>query len=213
MDENFWLQKWDKNDIAFHEREANPTLVKYFKELSLGEASRVFVPLCGKTLDIAWLLAKGCRVAGAELSAKAIEELFLGLGVKPSISASNGVHWYSAENIDIFVGNIFNVTGQMLGSVDAVYDRAALVALPEDTRRRYAKHLIEITHQAPQLLLSFVYNQSLMEGPPFSVSSEEVNELYRDRYKLTLLASTNIPGGLKGCPAAEYVWLLKSKNR
>ena len=213
MDTNFWLQKWEKNEITFHEGEANPALVKYIKELSLAKGSRVFIPLCGKTLDIAWLLSKGYRVAGAELSKKAIEELFSGLGVKLKISASGKVSHYSAENIDIFVSNIFDVSKKMLGSVDAIYDRAALVALPEEIRHRYAKHLMEITDQAPQLLITYEYDQTLQEGPPFSVSNEEVNQHYKDRYDLTLLESINIPGGLKGkCPATENVWLLGKKS-
>jgi thiopurine S-methyltransferase len=154
MDENFWLQKWEKNDIAFHEREANSTLVKYFPELALAKGSRVFLPLCGKTLDIAWLVSKGYRVLGAELSENAIEQLFVSLGVEPKVIQLGKVNHYSTKNIDIFVGNIFNLSRQMIGSVDAIYDRAALVALPEEIRHRYTKHLMEITNQAPQLLIT-----------------------------------------------------------
>src|SRR3989338_4154061 len=104
MDASFWLQKWKKNEIAFHETKTNPTLVKYFKELSLVKGSRVFLPLCGKTLDIAWLLSNGYRVAGAELRETAIKQLFMGLGAKPKISEIGKINHYSTENIDIFVG-------------------------------------------------------------------------------------------------------------
>jgi len=212
VDKNFWQQKWERNDIAFHQSEVNPALVKYIKEFSLVKGSRVFLPLCGKTLDIAWLLSKGYRVSGAELSALAIDQLFTGLDEKPKISGLGEVKQYSAKNIDIFVGDIFKLSKKMLGPVDAIYDRAALVALPEEMRRRYAAHLTEITNKAPQLLISYEYNQQLMEGPPFSVSNEEVNQHYRDYYDLTLLESTNIAGGLKGkCPAKESVWLLQNK--
>ncbi len=210
MDASFWLQKWEKNEIAFHENKTNPALVKYFNELSLVKGSRVFLPLCGKTLDIAWLLSNGYPVAGAELSETAIKQLFMGLGAKPKISEIGKINHYSAENIDIFVGDIFELSGKMLGRVDTIYDRAALVALPEEMRNRYAKHLMTITNKAPQLLLSFEYDQNVMEGPPFSVSNEEVNRHYKNYYNLTLLANTAIPGGLKGCPAKENVWLLKN---
>lgn len=211
MHANFWHQKWATNDIAFHEKEANPALIKHFKEFSLVKGSRVFLPLCGKTLDIAWLLSNGYRVAGAELSDTAIEQLFMGLGVKPKILGWGEGNHYSAKNIDIFVGDIFNLSRKVLGPVDAIYDRAALVALPKDMRRRYTTHLTEIADNAPQLLLSFEYDQNLMEGPPFSVSNEEINQHYKNCYDLTLLANTNIPGGLKGCPAKENVWLLHKK--
>jgi thiopurine S-methyltransferase len=118
---------------------------------------------------------------------------------------------YSSENIDIFVGDIFNLSGKMLGPVDATYDRAALVALPGGVRKQYTEHLINITTHASQLLLTFAYDQNVMEGPPFSVSDDEVNQHYSDSYHLTLLTSIDIPGGLKGSPAKENVWLLDKK--
>ncbi|MBX2865726.1 MAG: thiopurine S-methyltransferase [Leptolyngbyaceae cyanobacterium MAG.088] len=212
MDKNFWRQKWKNNKIAFHKSEANPFLVQHFKELSLEKGSRVFVPLCGKTLDIAWLLAHGYRVAGAELVEMAIEQLFTELGVDPTISKADDVKHYSAENIDIFVGNIFDVSSTILGPVSAIYDRAALVALPDDMRKRYTAHLTKITNNAPQLLVSFDYDQTIMNGPPFSVSNEEVTQHYGNSYNLTLLSSTDIPGGLKGrCAAKTNVWLLQAQ--
>ncbi|MGK7948820.1 MAG: thiopurine S-methyltransferase [Xenococcaceae cyanobacterium] len=210
MDSSFWLQKWEKNEIGFHKSEANPVLVKYFGELSLSKGNRVFVPLCGKTLDIAWLLSEGYRVAGAELAEMAVEQLFDELGVKPKISRIGKTSLYSAKDIDIFVGNIFDVSGEMLGSVDAIYDRAALVALPEEIRNRYTAHLKEITDKASKLLVTFEYDRNLMEGPPFSISKEEVDRHYSDSYDLSFLASNDVVGGLKGkCAAKENVWLLR----
>lgn len=210
MEASFWHQKWKQNDIGFHESVPNPLLVKYFKELSLAKGSRLFLPLCGKTLDISWLLAQGYRVAGAELSNIAIEQLFAGLGIQPRISNAGKLHHYSANNIDIFVGDIFSLTGNLLGPVDAIYDRAALVALPEATRKRYTAHLTGITDTAPQLLITCEYDQSLMNGPPSSVSNAEVNQHYSKHYDLTLVSSTEVAGGLKGkCPAKENAWLLK----
>lgn len=211
MDSNFWLQKWQDNNIGFHKSEANPALVKHFGELSLPNSSRVFVPLCGKTLDIAWLLSKGDRVAGAELVELAIEQLFEELKVSPKISRVGEVSLYSAKDIDIFVGDIFDVSGKTLGPVDAIYDRAALIALPEEVRKRYTAHLMEITDKAPQLLVTCEYDQSLMEGPPFSISQEEVNKHYSESYSLSLISSTDVVGGLKGkYDVKESVWLLQN---
>ena len=210
MDVNFWNQRWQNNEIAFHENKANPLLVSYFKKLSLAEGSRVFVPLCGKTLDIAWLLANGFRVVGAELIETAVEQLFSELGVQPKISVAAQLKHYSAINIDIFVGDIFTLSSNKLGLVEAIYDRAALVALPKEMRSRYTAHLMKITDSTQQLLITFKYDQKMLEGPPFSISDEEVNRHYRDSYDLSLLASTDVPGGLKGkCAATENLWFLK----
>lgn len=210
MDAEFWHRKWANNEIAFHESAANPLLVKHFSALALEKGRRVFVPLCGKSLDIRWLLSNGCRVVGAELSRLAVEQLFSELGVEPAISSYGPVERFSTQDLDVFVGDIFDVTAELLGPVDAVYDRAALVALPEEMRGRYTAHLMQITAKAPQLLICFEYDQSLMAGPPFSISGEEVSRHYRETYALTLLDRVEIPGGFKGKLAAtESVWLLK----
>lgn len=212
MDHNFWLNKWQKNELGFHKSEANPLLVRHFQSLSLKQGKRLFLPLCGKTLDIAWLLAQGYRVAGAELAEMAIAQLFSELGVNPTITDLGDVKRYSAENIDIFVGDIFHMSAEMVGTVDAIYDRAALVALPGDMRDRYTSHLIDITHAAPQLLITFEYDQTVMPGPPFSISAEDVHLHYQSHYEITLLSSPEVLGGLKGqCAATENVWLL-TKN-
>lgn len=214
MDANFWHKKWESNEIAFHANETNPLFVKYYNELALGKGSRVFLPLCGKTLDLPWLLSKGYSVAGAELSPIAIDQLFVELGVQPKIAPLGNLLHYSANDVDIFVGDIFDLSSEILGQVDAIYDRAALVALPFDMRTRYTSHLMEITNNAPQLLICYEYDQNEMEGPPFSISHEEIDQHYRHNYDLTLKGSSEVIGGLIGqCLAKENVWLLKTKSQ
>ncbi len=209
MDADFWHRKWADNDIGFHESEVNPLLVRHFSALALDKGRRVFLPLCGKTLDIHWLLSRDFRVAGAELSRTAVEQLFVELGVAPIVSSCGLLERFSAPGVDIFVGDFFDLSGELLGPVDAIYDRAALVALPAGTRGRYAAHLAEITARARQLLICFEYAPGLMEGPPFSLTGEEVARHYGGRYEVTLLDRVDIPGGFKGrIPAKESVWLL-----
>ncbi len=212
MEASFWHKKWGENDIGFHQSETDPLLLKHFNKLSLDRGSRVFVPLCGKTRDIAWFLSKGHDVVGCELNGAAVEELFSELGVSPSISTSGALEHYSAPGIDIFVGNFFDLTAEQLGTVDGVYDRAALEALPSDMRNRYKKHLLDITHESPQLLLCYEYDQSLLEGPPFSINEEEVRRHYIKHYDVNLIDSVNGPGGVRGqCAGMENVWILKNE--
>lgn len=210
MDAKFWHERWQKNEIAFHEAEPNGLLVPNFEQLSLEAGSRVFVPLCGKTADIGWLVSRGFRVCGVELSQDAVEQLFGALGVRPRIGDRGSLQQYSAHGVDIFVGDIFALSGSVLGSVDAIYDRAALVALPEDMRRRYAAHLRAMTQTAPQLLISFEYDQASMAGPPFSIPKAEIVGLYGDAYDIERVAERDVPGGLKGtCAATEVAWVLR----
>ncbi|MGC1457134.1 MAG: thiopurine S-methyltransferase [Steroidobacteraceae bacterium] len=209
MDANFWLDRWRHNAIGFHESQANPLLVMHLASLSLAAGSRIFVPLCGKTLDIHWLLSRGHKIVGAELSEIAVQQLFAGLGVTPAATTIGQITRYSAAGIDIFRGDIFDVSRSDLGPVHAVYDRGALIALPDSMRTRYAGHMQRLTERARQLIICLNYEQRLLAGPPFSVDSAEVARLYEAAYDLTLLGSAQVAGGLKGiCPATEDVWLL-----
>ncbi len=212
MEPDFWHQRWHNNQIGFHESAVNPSLVTHLPSLELAGGSRVFVPLCGKTLDIGWLLSQGYSVVGAELSQLAVEQLFTDLGIEPGITEAGRLSRYHARGIDIFVGDIFDLTPKMVGQVDAVYDRAALVALPEPMRKQYTAHLSAISRVAPQLLITFEYDQQLMNGPPFSVPNNEVHSHYDDHYRVVSLSSGPLVGGLKGKTAAiANVWLLKSR--
>lgn len=212
MQADFWHKKWQDNEIGFHMSEANPMLVAHFQELGLRPGQRLFLPLCGKTLDIAWLLDQGYAVVGAELSVLAIDQLCSSLGITPEVTEYEELLHYRAPNLDLFVGDIFYVSSSLLGKVDAIYDRAALVALPAEMRAQYCEHLLAVSAKAPQLLITFDYDQSVMPGPPFCVSEAEVQQHYGASYHIKRLGSESVAGGLKGvCPAQELVFLLTPK--
>jgi thiopurine S-methyltransferase len=59
MDLNFWHERWEQNNTFWHQSEANPRLTANFDKLSVAKGGRIFLPLCGKTLDIPWLLSRG----------------------------------------------------------------------------------------------------------------------------------------------------------
>lgn len=211
MDEQFWKQRWTKNQIGFHKVEPNPLLVRNWPALGVGVGARVFVPLCGKSLDVHWLLGQGYRVAAAELSRIAVEQLFAELDVVPQVTQAGSLMRFEAEGIAVFQGSIFELTHELLGPVDAVYDRAALVALPEAMRGQYAVHFMELAARAPQLLICFEYDQASMDGPPFSVKEEEVRQRYGREYAVRLLE--RVTGELlKGyCPSMDAVWALEAR--
>src|SRR4051812_13806211 len=103
MHPEFWHQRWAANQIGFHEPAANPALLQHFSKLNLRKGSRVFLPLCGKTLDIAWLLSQSYQVVGAELSKLAIDQLFKALNIEPVIIREGKLEHYQSHHIDIFV--------------------------------------------------------------------------------------------------------------
>lgn len=214
MEHDFWHDRWKNQQIGFHLQEVNPLLAAHFQTLKLTPGQRIFIPLCGKTLDIHWLLSQGIHVAGAELNQLAVDALFAELGLIPTITQAGPLlHYHAVDQhgvtIDIFQGDFFALDRALLGQTDAIYDRAALIALPPDLRVTYSKHLVQLTHSAPQLLISFHYDQSLAAGPPFNVSADEISAHYGQIYSISLLADDLLPTGLKGqYPAQEKIWLL-----
>jgi len=213
MEPDFWHSRWQDGRIGFHEGRVNRMLEAHLDALRLAPGSRVFVPLCGKALDVPWLLARGHRVTACELSEIAVRELFDQMGVAPAVSEDGPRRRYMASGLEIFAGDLFALDAGRIGPVEAVYDRAALVALPADMRARYAAHLAGLTDTAPQLVVTFEYDQSGMEGPPFAVTEAELRALYGDRFGITVLADAEVPGGLKGIiPAREKAVLLHPRG-
>ena len=217
MEHSFWHSKWQKNEIGFHEPEGNALLVKYASFL-FGDDNpstslkRIFVPLCGKTRDIGWLLSNDCEVVGAELSEVAIIQLFEELGVEPTVTTTSNGKIYAKDGLTIYVGDIFKLASSDLGDVTGIYDRAALVALPSPLREQYAAHLMAITQCAPQLIISFEYDQNEMAGPPFSVNEKTVDALYSVDYNIQRLERSVLEGGLQGkVDADNLVFALTAK--
>ncbi|WP_163930124.1 thiopurine S-methyltransferase [Paraferrimonas sp. SM1919] len=198
MQAEFWHDKWEKGQIGFHEGQANEALVKHWSALEIESGATVFVPLCGKTKDIAWFLSQGLKVVGAELNSLAVEQLFSELGVKPNIKQVGEFKRYQYQDLTVYQGDFFQLDSTTLGQVDVIYDRAALVALPEAMRQQYVKHLQAISLNAQQFLISFDYPQQRMAGPPFAVSAAMVNEYYQGSYQINALEQGIIPLGLKG---------------
>ncbi|KNG94102.1 thiopurine S-methyltransferase [Pseudaestuariivita atlantica] len=204
-----WHDRWRDGRIGFHQPEGNPLLRRHLPALGLPRGARLFLPLCGKTGDIGWLMSQGFAVAGSELSRIAVDALFDDLGMEPEVADHGPLTRMSGPGVDIWVGDMFDLTPALLGPVDAVYDRAALVALPDDIRAVYAPHLAAITANAPHLLITFDYDASTVSGPPFPVWQDEISALYVETHDVALLEDAEAKGGIKGVtPAREQVWHL-----
>ena len=209
MEPEFWNETWSNRDIAFHSANVHPFLAGQLSTLSLRSGARMFLPLCGKTLDIHWLLKQGFQVVGVELVETAVQELFDELKVTPEIIESGKLKLYRADNIDVYVGNIFDLSPAEIKAVDGVYDRAALVALPEKMRKNYADQVMRLSGSAPQLLITFEYDQAEMEGPPFSITRQAVNRLYGETYEIERLTGRNYERFENVCSkVSEVVWCL-----
>ncbi len=193
MEKEFWLERWERAEIGFHQAEVNPWLARHWNRLAPAPGSRVFVPLCGKSLDMVWLRQNGHPVIGVELSPLAVEAFFYELGISPSTSHSGQFQQCEADGIRILCGDFFNMTRADLDGAEAVFDRASLIALPPEMRQRYAQHMLDILPAgARTLLVTVEYDQSEMSGPPFAVTPDEVHALYGVRAHVELLERADV---------------------
>jgi thiopurine S-methyltransferase len=193
MQHEFWHQRWQQNQIGFHSEAVNPHLQQQWATLALKPNSRVFVPMCGKSNDMLWLLAQGHQVVGVELSPLAVEAFFAENGLQPSIRQQGHFVISEIDGLQIFCGDFFALQPADLGAIDAVYDRAALVALPDDMRISYAATLSKLLNPGTKILLvTFEYPQPEMAGPPFCVAQDEVELLYQAWCQIDLLESIDI---------------------
>ena len=193
MQPEFWLERWERGEIGFHLDDINPYLRQYWPQLQIRAGSRVLVPLCGKSLDMLWLRDQGYRVAGVELSQLAVEAFFQAAGLVPEITAMGELQHYAAGDIEIFCGDFFALTPNDVPDLAAIYDRAALIALPPDLRSRYVRHLATLAGKpAVSLLVTMDYPQAQMSGPPFSVNEAEVRQLYDGLAQVGPLAAFDV---------------------
>lgn len=212
MEPAFWQQRWRDNQIGFHQATPTPLLLKYWPSLDLAAGSRVFVPLAGKSLDMAWFAAQGHRVLGVELSRRAVEQFFAEHGAQPAIEDTRYGSHYRAGPIEIIVGDAFGLDSDALEDCAAVFDRAALIALPPDLRHRYAGAVYaHLPSGCRGLMITLEYDQAERDGPPFSVPEEEVHALFDRDWAVTRLDRRPIPpdhpgfvGGVSRLDTAVY---------
>ncbi|ROM71192.1 thiopurine S-methyltransferase [Pseudomonas brassicacearum] len=194
MEPEFWHKRWSSNQIGFHLPEVNPYLQRFWPQLGLAQGSRVLVPLCGKTLDLLWLAHQGYSVLGVELSEKATVDFFLEHQLEPRVSEEGAFKVFRAGGIEIRCGDFFALGAQEVAGCTALYDRAALIALPVSMRERYAAHLQNLLPECVGLLITLDYDQAQMPGPPFSVGDDEVRRMLGDAWRLEVLQEQDVLG-------------------
>ncbi len=211
-----WLQRWKEQNIGWHHVEFNPHLLNHWHAMHMPQGSVVLAPLCGKSRDMVWLAQQGYRIRGVELSPLAVESFFGEHQLQPEVSAVAGFECWRAGPYELYCGDIFDLPQLDTGDIDAVYDRASLIALNPLQRRHYANMLCRLLPEKCRILLvAMDYPQEEMSGPPYSVQEAEVRELFESRFKITLLHTLDLLKdseryGDKGVSRMlEQVYLLK----
>ena len=191
MRSEFWLERWRSGQLGWHQSQVNPWLAQHWPALGLDSDCPVFVPLCGKSLDMAWLRTLGHRVIGVELAEVAVRSFFEEAGTPFKVFNTAGdMPRFSSDGIHIYCGDYLELTAAHLEAAPGAFDRGALVALPPDQRAVYADHMQRILPEGAQvLLITLDYDQALASGPPFAVSPAQVQALYGARCQVRELDS------------------------
>jgi len=187
-----WLDRWKKGTTGWHRSDINPQLIKHINQFVETRPQKIFVPLCGASLDMIYLIDQGFHVVGVELSPLAINRFFNENKIACKVSKVEDFDFYQGKNIDIYCGDFFKLKKDYFYDVSCVYDRAALIALNPDLQKKYARHLKEILPNSSKiLLLTMFYPQNEMEGPPFSVGDDNVEELFSEFKEIKKISSVN----------------------
>lgn len=193
MDRDFWLERWRSRRLGWHREEVNPHLADLWERMPVAADARVFVPLCGKSVDMKWLADRGHPVVGVEISDQACREFFAEQGLEPGVDRVGTWIRYAAGGVEILCGDFFELDRDLLGPVDAVFDRASLIALPPEMRPDYAAKLAELLPaRPPMMLVTLEYHQAQMNGPPFAVWEGELDRLLGQDYAVERLRDWDV---------------------
>lgn len=208
MEPGFWHDKWHQQQIGFHQQDINPFLVKYWQKLALPAAAKVFVPLCGKSLDMCFLAEQGHQVIGCELNELAVQQFFSDNQLEMTKTAVGEHQHYQTEQISLYQGDIFTLPNELTQDVTAFYDRAALIAWPESMRAQYAKQLASLLPSGSLgLLVTLDYPQEALNGPPFAVSPTWVETYLTDDFEIQLLDCQDVLADNPRLIKKEVPWL------
>jgi len=190
LEKDFWINRWKDGLIGWHNTEFNNSLVQYGETVFIDKSHAIFVPLCGKSLDMVWLLTKGYKVVGCELSSKACIEFFTENNIPYEVTQRPAHKLFTSTDaqspIKIYCGDIFDLTENDIGQSSGVFDRAAYIALNNKQRQEYTMLLGKLFNDSIILIETIQYDQSIVDGPPFSISFEELNQNF-SKHQLQLL--------------------------
>ena len=190
---NTWELRWQEGRIGFHLPQVNTYLRRFSSYLLKSEAEKVFVPLCGKTLDLPWLANRTKKVVGVEIVSQAVEEFYVENEISYSIQSAGKLTLFKNDSINIYQGDFFDLTQEETGSFEAIYDRGSIVAIARPERKKYVEHLLSFLALGGRLLIiTLEYEQKQMNGPPFSIDEAEIEMLFSQYGRLELLETCDI---------------------
>jgi thiopurine S-methyltransferase len=185
-----WAGYWAEGRTGFHRSAVHEVLERHWERLAPTADRRVLVPLCGKTLDLPWLASRCAEVVGSEWVEQAVQTFFAEQGLSPDKVALAEHQRYSSANLSLVQGDFMTLQASEIGRFEACWDRAAMVALPQQVRDRYVPSLVSLMQPGGRILLvTYDTEKPIEEGPPYCVRPGEAARRYAAFGQVTLLES------------------------
>ena len=192
--------QWNNNQIGWHESDVHHSLSKHGDTIipnfsvkedeTCSEQVRVFVPLCGKTVDLAFLARHPSvsDVVGVDGIQQALLEFTKeqpDLRITKQTGGSDAYGRFTGKGLTLLKGDFFDLQqGDTGGRFDAVWDRASFIAINPSLREEYVKVMGRLIKPGGVLLVSTIEytgtEEAMQMGPPFSVPESEVRKWYEN---------------------------------
>lgn len=185
MEPEFWRRAWAEGRTGFHQEAVHPELLRHSDRFLCGGRHRVLVPLCGKSVDLAWIRDRGHAVVGVELVQKAVVGLFEREASTANIRPVGPFRQWSGAGLTVLEGDFFRLRPELVGTFDRVWDRAAMGSFPPDVRKRYVEVIRSVLAPNARILMeTFLYDQARRPGPPHAVDAAELEAAWGDVERL-----------------------------
>ncbi|CAL8110762.1 unnamed protein product [Orchesella dallaii] len=202
----YWENRYKKRNFEWHIEEVHPQLLKYLSKLTQLEteetvegskAKKFFVPLCGKTKDIPFLLKLGFEVFAVEAIDSVVQELINENNLELTFDEKRSIYHDKDEQLKIYCGDLFKCPIEEYGPFDCIWDRASFIALDYSFRPSYIDMMKRSVgygsengvHNFRYLLQSVTYDKSNFAGPPRCVDAADIKEFFGLWADVTVLES------------------------
>ena len=216
MKEEDWKRMWDAEDIGFHYNQVHPDILKH-ENLFLKPNCRVYVPLCGKSVDLAYLDKKGYEVVGCEFAERAVKDFFQEQKLEYSVTTDGAtnvsIYKANSKRITIYVGDFFVLTSTVIGKFDAIWDRGALVAINKEDQQKYVQTLQDVMNPNCKSLINLIsITGKDYFGPPHSLSINDIKNLFGESFETKQVDATPFPFDFPLVEAVEFINVLLTKK-
>lgn len=138
------------------------------------------------------------------------------LGIKKTEAHNGHFDSFRGKNINLLKGDFFDLDPETTGGqFDVIFDRASMVAIEPRLRHKYVDIIGKMLRPGGKLLLVVIERSTGTDadkdGPPFSVSEEDVRSLYSQPWVKSITPLSN-EGNKDGANAlwASYYYLIQA---